>query len=47
MMRAMILGVTRAEVQAVRIFVVGAVRPKISKVVAFETGFPIVGVVKV
>ena len=40
------LGVTRAETQAVRTFVVGAVRPKIPETMALDTGFPVVGMVR-
>ena len=40
------LGVTRAEIQAVRTFVVGVACLKMSKTVALEIGLPIAGVVR-
>ena len=42
----MMVGVTRAEAQAVRAFIVGPGCPKMPKAMAFETGFPIVKVVR-
>ena len=42
----MTLEVIWAEVQAVRAFIVGAVCPMMPEAVALETGFPIVGVVR-
>ena len=40
------LEVTRAEAQVVRTFVVGAACPKMSETMALETGFPVMGVVR-
>ena len=40
------LEVTGAETQAVRIFIVGIVCPKMPKAMALETGFPVAGVVR-
>ena len=40
------LGVTGAETQAVRTFIVGAVCPKMSKAMALKTGFPVAEVVR-
>ena len=45
-MRIVMLGVTGAETQAVRTFVVGAVCLKMPEVMALKTGFPVVGVVR-
>ena len=45
-MRAVTLGVTWAEAQAVRTFIVGAVCPKVPKAMALKAGFPVTGVVK-
>ena len=42
-MRVVMLEVTKAEVQAVRTFIIGAVCPKMSEAVALKTGFPVVG----
>ena len=46
MTRVVTLEVARAEVQAVRAFIVGAVCLKMSEAVAFKIGFSIVGVVR-
>ena len=46
MVRAVTLEVTRAEVQTVRAFIVGAVYLKMPKAMPFKTGFLVVGVVR-
>ena len=40
------LGVTGTETQAVRIFIVGVICPKMPKAMAPKTGFPVAGVVR-
>ena len=42
----MTLGVTRAETQAMRTFIVWAVCPKVLETMALEIGFPVIGVVR-
>ena len=44
--RAVTLGVTQAEAQAVRTFIIRAVCPKVLKVMALKAGFLVVGMVK-
>ena len=46
MTRAVMLGVTGVETQAMRTFIVGAVCPKMPKTMALKTGFPVTGMVR-